>query len=1144
MRACIFFALSFCIVFSSMGQDTILNIYSDQPEIKAARSITLTSGFHVPYGKSVRIYIDACEPLGSAPSTNQNYVITNVIKSPGITNDSHLSALRTCDVNQTIQYFDGLGRPSQMVQVKASPLGKDIIVPIAYDAFGREVIKYEPYADPGTASGSYRASAIANQLNFYSAGVTPASIQSTSYPFSKSVIEPSPLNRVLEQGFPGNVWQPGSSRTTSSGRTVVSEYLINDSLDVPYIRLTSTGAIVNTFYAKGKLYKTITKDENWTSGKVNTTEEYKDFEGRVILKKVWQTSTISLSTFYVYDDFGNLRYVVPPFPGAPSVVTLNDEDDLVKKYCYVYRYDGRNRLIEKRIPGKAWEYIVYNNLDQVVLTQDGNQRPSRDWSFTKYDALGRVAATGIYRHSTAVIQSSMQATVDNQPDNIPLWESWTGSGYTLNTFPKTPRFYHQVFKYDDYVIPLPKAYRAPTGASSKTKGLPTATMNYVNETPQYLVSVNYYDDYGQVIKTFKQHYASSAVDSLNYDEITNTYKFAGEVETSTRIHRKRNANNLTVATAYIYDTWGRQRQTKKKINTEDEIVLSENLYNEIGGLKEKQLNNGLQKTTYAYNQRSWLKSMRSSEFTEVLMYEDSAAYRQFNGNITFQKWGYQVNTPGIFAYRYDGLNRLINGTSNATSNSLSEVVSYDSMGNILTMNRKGTTGTYTYSGNQLTKITGFDTRPYQYYYDANGNMTKNGRNLDSVTYNALNLPKTTTRSGTTVNYLYAMDGTKLKKTSTKNGVISTTHYVDGIHYNGNEIEFIQTEEGIARKSGDNYSYEFQLKDHLGNVRIVFYKNPSTNAIERLQGDNYYAFGKRDVRNAGTNKYLYNGKELQEESETYDYGARMYDPTIGRWTTPDPLADRYYKFSPYVYVGNNPIVAVDPDGKRILFVNGYWMNNWIGKNIIGSSSSGKDYWGAGFTQAAQGFFNDYSSVSGTNYIDGSSSWGGDMSGSDREAAGYKYAKANYSSLVDGLGEDETFKLVTHSEGGAYGAGIARYLMERGQKVETILHLSTDEADEFNNPKSTTTYQLGYGGDWITGNKKVSGANVFGVVDKFSSRSDKFQYAHGSTKNASVFKDVRALLMAAASGAKGVNVTETKSGVKFEFIRKKEDEEDDK
>jgi len=274
-------------------------------------------------------------------------------------------------------------------------------------------------------------------------------------------------------------------------------------------------------------------------------------------------------------------------------------------------------------------------------------------------------------------------------------------------------------------------------------------------------------------------------------------------------------------------------------------------------------------------------------------------------------------------------------------------------------------------------------------------------------------------------------------------------------------------------------------------------------------------------------------QYSEEEMPDEVISRMYDPALGRWWSQDQLADAYVDFSPYTYVLNNPLKFVDPDGQKVIYVNGHWQQGMLG-NWIGSSRSAAMYWGEGFVREASRFFNDGQRGNGM-FIDGSSQWGGDESGSQRYTRGYEYAKEHYEELIADMRKDETFKIVTHSEGGAFGAGIAAYLLEQGKTVETVVHLSPDEADEFETPEGPNTYQVNYGGDPVVGTTEVKGTDKSGVVDKFSKMMDKLQYSHGSTKGAGVWKEVRALLDAATKGATSVNVTETKSGVKFEIIR---------
>ncbi|WP_316820401.1 DUF6443 domain-containing protein [Pedobacter gandavensis] len=176
-------------------------------------------GFSTIGDFSAKIQIAPKTPIIQSPSQNQNYVIQNKIRVAGVTMASQITGLSADELQQTITYYDGLGRAMQNVQTQANPDLQDIVTPIVYDPFGRVDKSYLPYASIGTGDGSYKVNAITEISSFYNpVGGTDlqllGAIPRIPTPFAKTVFEPSPLNRIMEQGFPRNMWQPASTRTS------------------------------------------------------------------------------------------------------------------------------------------------------------------------------------------------------------------------------------------------------------------------------------------------------------------------------------------------------------------------------------------------------------------------------------------------------------------------------------------------------------------------------------------------------------------------------------------------------------------------------------------------------------------------------------------------------------------------------------------------------------------------------------------------------------------------------------------------------------------------------------------------------------------------------------------------------------------
>ena len=462
-------------------------------------------------------------------------------------------------------------------------------------------------------------------------------------------------------------------------------------------------------------------------------------------------------------------------------------------------------------------------------------------------------------------------------------------------------------------------------------------------------SVMYYDDRYRVI----QRKGNNSLNGM--EAVYTSYNFEGSPVKEKRIHSVPGQDIITEVRNHTYDLANRLLQTTYQLNDDAPVILVDNVYDEIGRLKtEKRTGHSKLRTDYAYNLRSWTKGINDPLFHQTLNYQESidGTTPCYNGNISSMTWksgGSAATNEMGYRFTYDGLSRMkdaIYGEANTLSinhNRFNEqITGYDKMGNILGLLRYGQTSAtgyglvdnlnLVYNGNQLQSVddhapnsvygNGMEfkdnaNQPVEYGYDKNGNLTKDlNKNISNIRYNLINLPSQITFSdGNTIDYEYGSDGRKLRTVHQTGNTILTTDYCGNAIYENGSLKLLLTETGYV--SFPDKKFHFYLKDHQGNVRVVADKDGKLE-----ETNDYYPFGGTFTTSTSVQPYKYNGKELDRVSglNLYDYGARYYDATIGRWCMVDSLSEKYYSFNSYNYCGNNPARYVDPDG------NG-WNEAW-------------------------------------------------------------------------------------------------------------------------------------------------------------------------------------------------------------------------
>ena len=427
-------------------------------------------------------------------------------------------------------------------------------------------------------------------------------------------------------------------------------------------------------------------------------------------------------------------------------------------------------------------------------------------------------------------------------------------------------------------------------------------------------------------------------------------------------HTASGKSTRTEVYTYTYDHADRISKVRHSLGGTS-ITLYDATYDNFGRLLTKQYHGtSTNKLTYAYNLRSWLTGISGTCFTQNLYYNTGVGTAKYNGSISSMTWksGNESTVRG-YKFTYDGLDRVLNATYGETAsistnaNRFSEnVTGYDKNGNIKSLQRYGQTGasayglidnlTFTLNGNQLSRVDdavmasayggGFEFKDGvkqvgEYTYDANGNLTKDlNKGITDIQYNCLNLPSAVTFSdGSTITYVYAADGTKLRTVHKIGGATTTTDYCGNVVYENGAQKLLITEEGYITLSDNKYYY--YLKDHQGNNRVVINQS---GAVEET--NHYYLFGGVFASSTSTQPYKYNSKEYDTKKglNWYDYGARHYDAVLGRFMTVDPLAEKYYSESLYTYCYSNPINCIDPNGKDGIYIAfpDYKISTPIGK----------------------------------------------------------------------------------------------------------------------------------------------------------------------------------------------------------------------
>lgn len=309
---------------------------------------------------------------------------------------------------KTATYFDKFGRTEQNINVGATPNGYDIVDFYDYDSMGRaDSISYMPYIDSELSGTHRRVNVLGSQQNYFQTAFPGDPDRFFAY--SATLYDESPLGLVKKKGSVGADYRIDI-------RPVEYNYRLGKLTEICKFKIVRDSVLQYCgYYLRDSLVVKEIKSPV-SANEFVYSYEYINAEGQLVARA---NSTIEWRhphyvsewrvTHYAYDDMGRQRYIIPPI--ARTMIISMDHfpsSQVVRNYCYYTEYDKYGRITKSLNPGTDWVYIIYDKMDRVVMTQDGNMRKRGEWAYIIYDDLNRPASQHIVRNTSNLTHVQIQ----------------------------------------------------------------------------------------------------------------------------------------------------------------------------------------------------------------------------------------------------------------------------------------------------------------------------------------------------------------------------------------------------------------------------------------------------------------------------------------------------------------------------------------------------------------------------------------------------------------------------------------------------------------------------------------------------------------------------------------------------------------